>query len=155
MPERDRERSSTQPLIGGLLRLLSESVREQILQAVWDRGYTDITRAHLAVFQFPSPAGETPSRLAARAFTTKQSMNYLLRELEDRGYLARRDAAGDRRGRSVHLTKRGQRLVLAMKEAVKDVERRWRTTIGAHRFSAMEDALRELYQATVEDEGVT
>lgn len=44
-------------MIGGLLRLLSESVRSLILRRVATFGYTDIVPAHLAVFQFPSPDG--------------------------------------------------------------------------------------------------
>lgn len=142
------------PLIGGLLRLLSESVREQILQTVRDRGYPDITRAHLAVFQFPSPDGVAPSILADRAFITKQSMNYLLRELEDRGYLQRRDASADRRARAIYLTRRGEHLVLAMKAAVKEVERRWSDALGSERFAEMKTSLMKLYETTIQNEGV-
>ena len=34
--------------------------------------------------------GVRPAELAERCFMTKQAMNYLLRDLEDRGYIERR-----------------------------------------------------------------
>lgn len=134
-------------MIGGLLRLLSESVRSHILRRVGAMGYTDIGPAHLAVFQFPSPDGVSPSELAARALMTKQAMNYLLGQLEEHGYLERRRAGGDRRSRKVALNPRGRRLVRAMQGAVREVEVEWAQVLGESRFEQMRGALMELHQS--------
>jgi DNA-binding MarR family transcriptional regulator len=132
-------------MIGGLLRLLSEAVRAHILRRAGEVGYTDISSAHLAVFQFPSPEGATPSDLAARAGISKQSMNYLLGELEDRGYLTRRPTPGDKRSRVVLLSSRGRHLVEAMQDAVRQIEVRWTGLLGAGRYEQMHLALTDLF----------
>ena len=72
---------ASEPLIGGLLRFSGNRERSNS-ERRGSTGYTDIRRAHLSVFQFPSPDGVTPSVLATRANVTKQSMNYLLGELK-------------------------------------------------------------------------
>lgn len=134
-------------MVGGLLRLLSDSVREHILRSVRTKGYEDLRRAHLAVFQFPSPDGSAPSVLAERAHVTKQSMNYLLGELEERGYLGRQGAPADGRSRVVFLTPRGKRLVKEMRQSVKEVEDEWRSMLGAARFHQMKGAMMNLYKS--------
>lgn len=138
---------ASEPLIGGLLRLLSETVRDQILSDVGARGYTDIRRAHLSVFQFPSPDGVAPSVLATRANMTKQSMNYLLGELEDRGYLERRHTATDGRSREIFLTSRGKRLVEVMRSSVREIEETWRRLLGKDRFGEMKSSLMDVYES--------
>jgi DNA-binding MarR family transcriptional regulator len=145
---------ASEPLVGGLLRLLSESIREHILHSVRAVGYQDIRAAHLSVFQFPSPEGATPSELAARGRVSKQAMNYLLSELEDRGYLRRQVARDDARSRTVLLTPRGRRLVRAMRRSVTDVETAWAHHLGQQRFNEMKAALAELYEADRDMEAV-
>jgi DNA-binding MarR family transcriptional regulator len=140
-------------MIGGLLRLLSETVRDQILRDIGARGYTDIRRAHLSVFQFPSPDGVSPSVLAARAHMTKQSMNYLLGELEERGYLERRRTATDQRSRVIFLTARGKRLVEAMRSSVREIEETWRRLLGTDKFREMRSALMKVHESHLRKEG--
>ena len=139
------------PLIGGLLRLLSETVREQILRDIEARGYKDIRRAHLSVFQFPSPDGVSPSVLATRAHVTKQSMHYLLGEMEERGYLERRHTMTDRKSRVVFLTSRGKRLVEAMRNSVRETEETWSRLVGKKRFGEMKSALMNIHESLGKD----
>jgi DNA-binding MarR family transcriptional regulator len=134
-------------MIGGLLRLLSETVRDRILSDIAARGYTDIRRAHLSVFQFPSPHGAAPSDLAARAHMSKQSMNYLLGELEDRGYLERRRATTNRRSRELFLTPRGKRLIETMRSSVREIEGEWERLLGRAIFGEMKSALTNIYES--------
>ncbi len=77
---------------------------------------------------------------------SKQAMNYLLSELEDRGYLRRRVARDDARSRTVLLTPRGRRLVRAMRRAVPDVETAWARQLGQQRFNEVKATLVQLYQ---------
>src|SRR6478672_3733769 len=89
------------PLIGALLRFPWETVQRHMLERLHERGFDDLDAAHLNVFQYPGPQGARPSDLAARLRMTKQALNYLLGELERRGYLERRADADDLRSKRV------------------------------------------------------
>ena len=67
-------------------------------------GFGDLEPAHFTVFRYPSPDGARPSELAARLGISKQSLNYLLRELERLGYLERRPDPQDLRARRIVVT---------------------------------------------------
>src|SRR3954467_737364 len=84
------EPGSPPPLIGALLRVPWEVVRERMLSGLHARGFTDLTTAHLDVLQYPGPDKVRPSDLAARIGMTKQALNYLLGQMEQAGYLQRR-----------------------------------------------------------------
>ena len=85
--------------------------------------------------------------LATRANVTKQSMNYLLGELEDRGYLERRQTATDGRSREIFLTSRGKRLVEAMRGSVQEIEETWTRLLGKDRFGEMKSSLMDVYES--------
>jgi hypothetical protein len=69
------------PLIGALLRMPVEAIRQRMLEDVHAAGFTDVVPAHSDVFRYPGPHGRRPSDLAAEAGTTRQAMNYLLGQL--------------------------------------------------------------------------
>jgi hypothetical protein len=74
-----------EPLIGALLRIPYETVREHILDRLHAAGFDDIDQAHFNVLQYPGPHGRRPSEITAHARVSKQAMNYLLNQLEERG----------------------------------------------------------------------
>jgi DNA-binding MarR family transcriptional regulator len=82
--------------------------------------------------------------LAARLGMSKQAVNYLLGELERRGYLERRADPDDLRSRRIVLTERGESAGRAMRDAVTDVEREWETALGRARFAELRRLLAEL-----------
>ena len=92
------------PLIGALLRIPWEIVRRRMLERLHERGFDDLDTAHVNVLLYPGPQGSRPSELAARVGMSKQAVNYLLGELERRGYLERRADPDDRRSRRIVLT---------------------------------------------------
>ena len=132
------------PLIGALLRIPWEIVRRRMLERLHERGFDDLDTAHVNVLLYPGPQGSRPSELAARVGMSKQAVNYLLGELERRGYLERRADPDDRRSRRIVLTERGESAGWAMREAVMDVEREWETTLGPARFAQLRGLLAEL-----------
>ena len=132
------------PLIGALLRMPFESVRDRMLAGLHERGFGDLVAAHLDVFQYPGPENQRPSELAKRARISKQALNYLLGELERMGYLERRQDAEDQRVKRVHLTKRGVAAVTAIREIVLEVEADWERQLGARRFAHLRDLLEHL-----------
>src|SRR5205807_4804317 len=118
------------PLIGALLRMPFEVVRERMLAGLHERGFSDLVAAHLDVFQYPGPENQRPLDLAKHARMSKQAMNYLLGELERLGYITRRQDPEDQRFERVHATERGQAAGHAMREIVLEVETDWEQQLG-------------------------
>jgi DNA-binding MarR family transcriptional regulator len=132
------------PLIGALLRMPFEVVRERMLAGLHARGFGDLVAAHLDVFQYPGPENQRPLDLAGQARMTKQAMNYLLGQLERLGYLTRRQDAADQRFKRVHLTERGQAATQAIREIVREVEADWERQLGPAKLAKLRDLLKQL-----------
>ncbi len=132
------------PLLGALLRVPWEAVRRRMLERLHEEGFDDIDAPCLTVFLHPGPQGTRPSELAARLGMSKQALNYLLGELERRGYLERRVDPQDRRSKRIALTQRGERAGWVMRGAVSELEREWEARLGAKRFADLRGLLHEL-----------
>ena len=138
------------PLLGALLRVPYEAVREHILDRLHAAGFDDIDQAHFTIFQYPGPQGRRPSEITAHARVTKQAMNYLLNQLEERGYFERRADPDDARSKRIVLTRRGEAVRRTIRDAVNELEREWTTLLGTRRFAMLKRLLRELYDARVQ-----
>ena len=91
--------------------------------------------------------GLSNAELARGAFVTRQSMNVVLRGLEDGG-LVRRTAAGDHgRAMPTHLTDEGRRRLEAARDVVHALDRRMAGTVPEHRLA---DLLADLDRMTAE-----
>jgi len=134
----------TAPMIGARLRLASERAHALLFARLSAAGYDDLRPAHFALFRFPGPHGVRPVELAARLGTTKQALTPLLNDLERLGYLERRPAPDDGRGRVLWLTARGLAFAGAIKEILTGIEAEWSARLGAERFATLQEALREL-----------
>jgi DNA-binding MarR family transcriptional regulator len=131
------------PLIGALLRMPWEVVRQRMLEHLHAHGFDDLDAPHLNVLQYPGPDGARPSELAARLRISKQALNYLLGQLEQRGYLAR-VSGDDGRARRIVLTSRGHEALRVIRDAVAEVESDWTAQLGAERFAQLRKLLVEL-----------
>jgi DNA-binding MarR family transcriptional regulator len=132
------------PLIGALLRMPWERVRERMLSGLHERGYSDLVAAHLDVLQYPGPENMRPSELAARTGMTKQALNYLLGQMERLGYLTRTEDDEDRRFTRIHVTPRGTEAIKAIREIVLEVETEWTLQLGPRRFAQLRELLSQL-----------
>jgi len=132
------------PLIGALLRIPWEAVQQHMLDRLHASGFDDFDTAYLHVFQYPGPQGTRPSELATRLRISKQSLNYLLGELEQRGYLERRPDPDDLRSKRIALTSRGIAAVDTIRDAVTELETAWAQQLGPKRFAALRELLLEL-----------
>jgi DNA-binding MarR family transcriptional regulator len=139
--------------MGALLRLPWQAIRERMLAGLHARGFTDLTAAHLNVLQYPGPHKVRPSELAARTGMTKQALNYLLGQMEEGGYLQRRDDSGDQRSKRIHLTSRGQRAVRAIREIVTEVEGEWAQQLGPGEFAELRRLLADLNSVVTSSRG--
>jgi DNA-binding MarR family transcriptional regulator len=132
------------PLIGALLRIPFEIVRERMLAGLHERGFSDLVAAHLDVFQYPGPEDQRPVELAARTHMTKQALNYLLGQLQQLGYLTRETDNNDQRSKRIRLTPRGHAAIKAIREIVHEVEVEWEQQLGARKFTQLRDLLAQL-----------
>jgi DNA-binding MarR family transcriptional regulator len=132
------------PLIGALLRMPWEEVRERMLSGLHERGYGDLVAAHLDVLQYPGPENMRPSDLAVSTGMTKQALNYLLGQMERLGYLTRTEEDEDRRFTRIHVTPRGAAAIKAIREIVLEVEAEWAQQLGPRRFAQLHELLSQL-----------
>jgi DNA-binding MarR family transcriptional regulator len=119
------------PLIGALLRMPLDVVQRRIIDGLHEAGFTDVVPAHLAVIRYPGPIGQRPVELAAEVNMSKQAMNYLLGQLEQLGYLERREDPDDVRSKRVYLTKRGEAMRQVVRDSVKELEAEWADQLGS------------------------
>jgi DNA-binding MarR family transcriptional regulator len=75
---------------------------------------------------------------------TKQAVNYLLRQLEELGYLERHDDPDDQRSKRIELTKRGRAATENVRRTVRKIEREWERELGADGFAQLRNLLTEL-----------
>jgi DNA-binding MarR family transcriptional regulator len=141
----DRSTPPPPPLIGALLRVPFEIVRQRMLAGLHQRGYDDLVAAHLDVFQYPGPENLRPSELAARTGMSKQALNYLLGQLEDLGYLTREPDPSDHRSKRIRATARGRSAGAAIREIVLEVEAHWEQQLGTREFRQLRRLLTQLY----------
>ncbi len=132
------------PLIGALLRMQWEVVRDRMLDRLHARGFVELGPQHVNVLQWPGPHGERPSELAARLRMSKQALNYVVGDLERLGYLERRDDPDDGRSRQIFATDRGLAAMRVMRDAVRTVERDWERQLGERQFAELRALLTKL-----------
>ena len=136
------------PLIGALLRVPFETVRDRMLAGLHERGFTDLVPAHLDVFQYPGPENQRPLDIATNTRMTKQALNYLLGQLQQLGYLTREPDDQDQRSKRIRLTPKGHAAIKAIREIVQDVEHEWEQQLGARKFAQLRSLLTQLYAIT-------
>ena len=136
------------PLIGALLRVPWETVRQRMLAGLHDRGFTDLVAAHVDVWRYPGPENQRPSELATQTHMTKQALNYLLGQLEELGYLTRETDSNDQRSKRVRLTPRGHAATKAIYEIVQEVEDDWEQQLGPRKFGQLRRLLTQLNMIT-------
>jgi DNA-binding MarR family transcriptional regulator len=128
-------------LIGALLRVPAQAIQRRLIEELNAAGFEELALPHMAVLQYPGPDGARPSTLAERAGMSKQAMNQLLGSLETSGYLVRKDAPGEGRGRMVRFTARGHAAYARICDVLRTIEREWSTELGPKRFAQLKELL--------------
>jgi DNA-binding MarR family transcriptional regulator len=135
------------PPVGALLRRPEVAVRHEVLSDLRRAGFHDILPAHLGVFQYPGPDGQSPGVIAQRTCASKQAMNHLLHQLETSGYLNRKPSptsASDHRRRVIRLTERGRAAQATIVRTMSRLDRDWRQALGTEAFENLARALEQL-----------
>jgi DNA-binding MarR family transcriptional regulator len=134
------------PTVGALMRLAWNEFRNRMYNVVREAGYVDLQPTHLLLFRYPTIIGARPTDLADQVGITKQAMNDLLRQLEDRGYIELRPDPTDKRAKRITLTKRGVALADLTRDAAQQVADEWSQAVGQKRFAAFRQTLADLVE---------
>ncbi|HEY9697583.1 MAG TPA: MarR family transcriptional regulator, partial [Trichocoleus sp.] len=84
------------------------------------------------------------TELADAAQITKQSMNYLVEYLGDRGYVEMIPDPTDGRAKLIHLTDQGQKVQQMAIQISQQVEAEWAAQLGQRKISQLRRLLEEL-----------
>jgi DNA-binding MarR family transcriptional regulator len=134
------------PLLGLLLRLVTQHWGYDVDAALRAAGFSDIRAPHANVFPFVPAEGIQVSRLARLAQVRKQTMVQTVEELERAGYVERRPDPRDRRGRLVFLTPRGDALQAVAVDAAQHVTERWAELTSPGEIEALRGSLERLLE---------
>ncbi len=126
------------------MRISFQWVLGHIHANVLAAGFEDLGRFHVGLFRYPTPDGMRPTELAEQLLITKQSVNVLLRDMEERGYLVRVPDPSDGRGRVVRLTAKGRHLEEIVYDAAESAERAFTELLGPDRFAQLRHSLEEV-----------
>jgi DNA-binding MarR family transcriptional regulator len=133
--------------LGALLRAPWEVLSERVYDELARSGFPEIRPAHGAVFRFIAPEGSRVVELAEAAGMAKQSMTYLVRTLEQHGYVAIRPDPEDGRARLVRLTRRGEQVQHSALRLTRRIEKEWAKLIGEEEMARLRELLESLYDA--------
>jgi DNA-binding MarR family transcriptional regulator len=142
----DEQRSEPEDrrMIGALLRIPREAALRQVLAGLAAAGFGDVRPAHFTVFQHMPPEGMRLTALADAALLTKQTMGYLVDDLEALGYVERVPDPTDRRAKLVRLTARGWEVDRTVREVIKQIEADWAQRLGDEEYRDLTRLLRAL-----------
>src|SRR5215472_13011752 len=131
-------------MIGALLRIPREAAIQQVMAGLAAAGFDDVRPAHFTVFQHMPLAGIRLTDLADAALLTKQSMGYLVDDLEARGYVERVSDRHDRRAKVVRLTDRGREVEETVRQVIRQIEAEWAARLGEEEYLHLIRLLRTL-----------
>ena len=126
------------------LRVLYDDLVLNLHQRLDEAGYGEITPSHGLVFQYLEGNGSRITDLAAHAGMTKQSMSALVYQLDQYGYLKRKNDPLDARAVLFILTEKGQLLKSKAQQLNYQFEKRWEKKLGASRYQDFRQMLEKL-----------
>jgi DNA-binding MarR family transcriptional regulator len=133
--------------LGTLLRDPWLALNERLNARVVADGFDDIRPALSSVFQHVRDGGSRVTEIAERAQLTKQTVVYLVNDLERMGYVERVADPDDGRAKLVRPTARGHAVVAEARRAVAEIEREWTALLGAQRMEDLRTSLEDLHDA--------
>jgi DNA-binding MarR family transcriptional regulator len=138
-------------MIGALLRIPREAALRTVVAGLEAAGFGDVRPAHFTVFQHLPLAGTRLTALAEAALLTKQTMGYLVDDLEALGYVERVPDPVDRRAKLIRLTPRGRQVDETMRAVIQHLEEEWAARMGEENYQTLQRLLQDLI-AMLEEE---
>jgi len=134
--------------LGLLLFIPYRAMEKAVLDALAAAGFDDITLAQARVFQRIDRNGSRITDLAEASLLTKQTVGFLVDQLERAGYVERTADPRDGRARLVRVAARGTAAVQASLSVVAEVEAQWTGYLGETRTAQLREALTMLREIT-------
>ncbi len=106
--------------------------------------FPELRGSHRRLLQMIPPEGIRITDLARRADMTKQALGEFMDWLEQAGFVASGQDPADGRVRLITRTEQGAAAAIEAQRAIDAVERGWRREIGAARYDAMKQVLRQI-----------
>ena len=131
-------------MIGALLSIPSLALSAAARERMHRRGFRDVTESNSIVLRILSAEGDRITELARKASMTKQSMGYLVEQVEVAGLVERADDPRDRRAVIIRRTPKGWSYNRAAAEEVTDIQREWSRLLGAAKMKQLKALLAEL-----------
>lgn len=130
--------------LGLLLRTAYDALAREVYGRLAETGFPDVRPAHSAVFRYLPPEGAHLVDLAAAAGMRKQSMGYLVDDLESLAYVESAPDPGDRRARTVRFTTRGQEAWETLIRLSHETEAAWSAPLGPRDWAVTRRTLERL-----------
>jgi len=138
--------TDTHETLGALLRRPYEWMSEFMYPELAARGFDDVRPAFSAVLRNLPVAGARVSDLAARAGMTKQSMGYLVDQMQTAGLVDVVPDLQDRRANTVRLTARGEQVVATGIELSRQFEAHLAELVGGRKIDQLRAILSEIHR---------
>ena len=135
------------PGLGILLFVANRALEQRALAAVAAAGM-DVTPAQARVAARIGPQGTRVSDLAAQAGVTKQSVAFLVEQLEAKGYVERVPDPSDGRARLVRLTAATEAAATAAGAEIERTLAEWAEHVGEDRLRQLHATLLDLREIT-------
>ncbi len=131
-------------MIGALLSIPSFNLNARVHARLHERGFHEITDSNSTVMKVLGPDGDRITELARKASLTKQSMGYLVDQLEAAGYIERVSDPNDARAVVIRRTKTGWAYNRAAAEEVARLQDEWAQLLGSVKMKQLKSLLAEL-----------
>jgi DNA-binding MarR family transcriptional regulator len=128
-------------------QLLAESLNASMLDALRERGHSELRYSHGFLFQQLVEGARPVGEIAANLGVTSQAVSKAVRELEALGYVERVPDAADARVRRVGLTARGRDAVEASRDIRASLNAQFAEALGADRIKAAAATLADAINA--------
>ncbi len=135
--------------VSRVLLSASATFARDVLRVMHEAGFDAVAEAHLTLFRNLDLDGTRLTEIASRARMTKQAMAELVDKAEALGFVVRQPDPGDRRAKTVFLTRAGLRLLDEQRKAVEATERRM-AALSGDAFAAELRAQLTAYVASVD-----
>jgi DNA-binding MarR family transcriptional regulator len=133
--------------LGTLLRDPWLELNARLNATVAERGFADARPALSVVFQHMRDEGSRITDIAERAQLTKQTVVYLVNELERLGYVERVADEADGRAKLVRPTAKGHAAVAEARRVAAEIEAEWAALLGEERMDELRGLLEALHDA--------
>jgi DNA-binding MarR family transcriptional regulator len=137
-----------EPDLGVLAARLLFGLQAEVFARLAELGHDQVRPRHGALLAYLDEEGLRATELARLSGRHKQIVGRLVDELEDLGYVERRDDPADRRAKLVVLTERGRDEQRLADEIIADIEGRHARSVGAAAYGEFRRVLRALTDAT-------